>query len=157
MPANRSIALKRTWVSGSLAALFSSAVLAWMGRRERGSAADPVNAVSHWLWGDAAIGEQRVTLRHTAAGYLIHHGAALLWAWFHERLALRRPPRVSLHERLGRAVLVTTAAYVIDFRFTPRRLTPGFERRLSKPALWTVYAAFAAGLAAGAWLQDRER
>jgi hypothetical protein len=46
----------------------------------------------------------------------------------------------------------------VDYRLTPRRLMPGYERRLSQPSLLAVYAAFAAGLALGdALLRITER
>ena len=50
---------------------------------------------------------------------------------------------------------ITTAAYVVDFNLTPRRLTPGFEKRLSKRGLFIVYATFALGLATGALIGSR--
>ena len=42
-----------------------------------------------------------------------------------------------------------------DFRFTPDRLTPGYEHRLSRKALAATYAVFAVGLALGALLTTR--
>ena len=53
---------------------------------------------------------------------------------------------------LAPAAIITTAAYAVDFHFTPQRLTPGFEHRLSNRSLLTVYGAFALGLAATALL-----
>ena len=43
--------LREGLVSGTLAGLFSAAVLLMTGKRETGSAAAAVNAESHWLWG----------------------------------------------------------------------------------------------------------
>ncbi len=40
--------------TGTLAGLFSAAVLLMTGKRETGSAAAAVNAESHWLWGRVA-------------------------------------------------------------------------------------------------------
>jgi hypothetical protein len=37
----------------------------------------------------------------------------------------------------------------VDYRLTPRRFMPGYERRLSRRSLGAVYAAFGAGLALG--------
>lgn len=47
------------------------------------------------------------------------------------------------------AVEATAAAAVVDLLLLPRRLTPGFERRLSGRSLALVYAALAAGMVAG--------
>ena len=58
---------------------------------------------------------------------------------------------------LAPAAVITTTAYAVDFHFTPQRLTPGFEHRLSKRSLLTVYAAFALGLAATALLDRYSR
>lgn len=59
-------------LAGSLASVLSTAVLVIAGRREAGSAAAPINAVSHWYWGDEAPHCQRTDLTH--------HGAATFWA-----------------------------------------------------------------------------
>jgi len=40
---------------------------------------------------------------------------------------------------------------------TPQRLTPGFEHRLSTPALLEVYTSFALGLALGSMVMGRRR
>ena len=45
------------------------------------------------------------------------------------------------------ALATATLAAVVDYTITPRRLTPGFEKRLPASALVMVYAAFALGLA----------
>ena len=42
-------------MAGSCASVLSAAVLALAGQREAGSAAAPINAVSHWYWGDRAF------------------------------------------------------------------------------------------------------
>jgi hypothetical protein len=54
-------------------------------------------------------------------------------------------------------VAVAALAYFVDYRLTPRRLTPGYERRLSGRALLAVYASLAAGLALGGLLQAARR
>jgi hypothetical protein len=53
------------------------------------------------------------------------------------------------------AALVAGLACLVDYTITPPRFTPGFEKRLSKPALAAVYAAFGAGLAAAALWRRR--
>ncbi len=144
--------MRQALVAGSLASLLSAGALALAGRRENRSAAAPVNAVSHWYWGNSALRRQGTVTRHTLVGYLIHHGASLFWAGLHAR-AVRQI--AALRTPTGMVVgCVSTAAIAcfVDFRLTPSRLTPGFEHRLSRPALAGVYAAFAVGLAAGSLL-----
>ena len=137
-------------LAGSLSSLLSCAVLAIAGRRQTGSAAAPLNAVSHWYWGDEALHQQRTDLTHTALGYLTHHGASVFWATTYAALSRNRP---LLHTTPGivlGAVATSATACLADYQITPHRLTPGFEHRLSSGALLGVYAAFAVGLAAGA-------
>jgi len=65
--------------SGALAGLLSMAALALRGRAEAGSAAAPLNAVSHWLFEERALHLDRADLRHTALGARAErrgHGAA---------------------------------------------------------------------------------
>ena len=137
-------------LAGSLASLISTAVLALAGRRESGSAAAPLNAVSHWYWGDEALHLDKADLAHTAAGFLTHHVAATFWATLYAALASDRPAlRTAPGIVLGAAATSATAC-LVDFRLTPHRFTPGYEHRLSNGALLAVHAALAIGLAAGA-------
>ena len=143
-------------VSGSLASVLSTAWLALVGRRQAGSAAAPLNAVSHWYWGDEALHRQQPDLRHTGVGYLTHHTSATFWATVYAALAASQP---SLRTREGLvlgAVATSGLAYFVDFKLTPHRFRPGFEHRISSGALTAAYAALAVGMAAGALaLRDR--
>ena len=144
------LVLSQGLLAGSLASLISTAVLALAGRRESGSAAAPLNAVSHWYWGDEAFHPQEADLAHTAAGYLTHHVAATFWATLYAALASDRPAlRTTPGAVLGAAATSATAC-LVDFKLTPHRFTPGYEHRLSREALLAVHAALAIGLAAGA-------
>jgi hypothetical protein len=55
------------------------------------------------------------------------------------------------------AATVAAVACAVDMRCTPERLTPGFERRLSKQSLLVVYAAFGIGLVLHTVLSTRIR
>jgi hypothetical protein len=59
--------------------------------------------------------------------------------------------------RCAEAALSTVGAYVVDYRLTPSRLRPGFEKHVSTPSMFVVYGAFAFGLAAASILRDRKR
>jgi hypothetical protein len=146
-------ALREGLLSGTLASLLSTAALAVTGRRETGHAAAPTNAVSHWLWDQEALHENRPTLRHTLVGYLVHHGAAVMWATLYAKLRRQGAANEPLEAATGAATTAAVAAFV-DFKLTPERLTPGFEHRLSVPSLVAVYALFAAGIALGAMAMD---
>ncbi len=73
------------------------------------------------------------------------------WATGH---AAVRPADSAADARAAMAGGLTTSALAcfVDYRLTPHRLQPGFEQRLSRPALAGVYLAFGVGIAVGAWL-----
>jgi hypothetical protein len=136
-------------ITGALAAIASALMLLASGRREVRDAAAPMNAPSQWIRGLRAPYRSGFSWRYTGLGYLVHHFAATFWAFLFEAL---RPGRRDGSARADVAAAIATAAIanVVDFRLTPERLTPGYQKRLSRRALFVVYAAFAAGLAAGA-------
>ncbi len=142
-------ALDEAIISGSIASIASTVALAVAGRRENGHPAAPVNAISHWVWDREALYKDRTTARHTLTGYLVHHGASLFWATLHARAWGDRPQATQLAPALASATATAALACFVDLRLTPRRLTPGFEHRLSAKAMALVYASFAVGLAAG--------
>ncbi len=148
--------LREGLVAGTAAAVLSSIVLALAGRRQNGSAAAPVNAASHWLWGDEALRADAATPRHTLVGLATQHGASVFWATAYALLHGHRREAKRLPEAIAGGIATSAAAYVIDYTITPRRLTPGYEHRLDGRGLFAVYAALAAGFALGALaLRDR--
>jgi len=152
---NWKIALRRGLVSGTTASLLSSAALAAFGKRETGSMFAPTNAISHWIWGDKAARRDGPTLRYTLVGYLIHHASATFWAVLFERFAGEKLDGKSVALTVEAATAASAVACFTDYQLTPPRLRPGYEKRLSVPALAVVYGAFGLGLAAGALLSRR--
>jgi hypothetical protein len=148
--------VKEGLVSGTLAGLFSAAVLLATGKRDAGSAVAPVNAESHWLWGDESLREDRPTLRHTLAGFVTHQLSTVFWATLYAAVRSPRRPVHSVGEALAGGLATSAAAAAIDYTLVPKRLTPGFEHRLSKPSMVGVFAAIAGGIALGSLLL-RER
>lgn len=148
--------VRRALASGGLAGLLSTAALARRSRIETGSPYAALNAPSHWFLGDRALRKNRPSLRYTGTGVATHHVSSLFWALLHERLLGRARSRVaeppSAARQIAQAALVTGTAAVVDLLVVPPRLTPGFERRLSRASLLFVYAAFGIGLAAGSLL-----
>lgn len=148
-------AFRRGLVSGTVAGIVSTISLAILGKAELGKPAAPVNGPSQWIWGKHAPHENRFTLRYTVLGHLVHHASSVFWAVLYERLRQRlwkeqNPPA------MAPALLTAVAAYTMDFHVVPPRLTPGFERRLSKRSILLAYGSFALGLAMVA-LADRNR
>lgn len=136
----------RVVAAGSIASVLSIMVASAFARRRTGSVTSASNATSHWVWGEPARRRHDVSLRHTLLGYAIHHASSIWWAGFHEAgLDRTRAPAWLV------APVVGTAAMVVDYGVVPKRLTPGFERHLSRSELVAVYVAFSAGL----WLGSR--
>jgi hypothetical protein len=147
---------RRALLSGTLASVISTGVLLCFGYRKLGKPFAPTNATSHWLWGDIeSFNSLEPTVRHTAVGYATHHASALMWALFYERWIAEEAERTSTIV-LGAAALTALAAFV-DYRLTPKRLTPGFEAHLSRTGMLGVFAAIGVGLAAGAMLNRRHK
>ena len=137
-------AARRALVSGAAASIASTLVLAALGRRELGRGATPLNGPSQWVWGRHAPHADGFSSRHTVVGYAVHHFAATFWAVLFEKLRPARAP-------LAAAIATAAVAHVVDFRVVPERLSPGFQKRLSRNAVAWSYVAFAIGLAAAAW------
>ncbi|MBN8727489.1 MAG: hypothetical protein J0H15_07265 [Xanthomonadales bacterium] len=142
---------RATLMDGSAASLASTLVVVACGylRGHRGAAG--TNASSHWVWGEQARHREAPSWRYTALGYAIHHASSLFWA------GIYHAGRGSGRHPLARAAGISALACLVDYKVVPKRLTPGFERHLSSSAMWAVYAAFAAGLAARAcWRRRRQ-
>lgn len=148
-------ALREGAIAGSIASLLSTAALVIAGRRQVRDGAAPVNAISHWFWHPQALREDGPSLRHTVSGYLVHHGASIFWATLHARAWGCRTVAKRPCPALAGAAAASALACLVDYRVTPKRFTPGFEHRLSTPAMVAVYACFALGLAAGSMAAGR--
>jgi hypothetical protein len=144
----------RAIVSGAAGSLLSTLALAGCGWRELGDPYAPLNGPSQWLFGRQAALKSGASLKYTLSGYLIHHAMSVFWALVFERIRARGSAAPSA---LLPAATTSAVACFVDYQLTPKRLTPGFERRLSRKSLAVVYVAFAIGLAAGAVLQAKRR
>jgi hypothetical protein len=140
--------LQRIVVSGTAAAAATTLVASYAGRRKTGSYASAINATSHAVWGEGAARRNAFTWKYTGTGYVLNYVGAMFWAALYEALARKRPraPAAALAE----ACAVSAAAYVVDYHVVPRRLSPGFEKRLPGQALAGIYVALALGLSARA-------
>lgn len=135
--------LARALVSGTIAAAAITVVASAASRRSTGSYASAMNATSHVLWGREAAMRNALSWKYTGTGLLANLGASVLWALLYELLTGKRR---SVPRAVGSALLVSGAAYVVDYHVVPKRFTPGFELRLPNRALLAIYAALAAGL-----------
>lgn len=143
-------------VTGTVAALVSTAALAVLAKMEGKGALQPTNATSHWLQGDPAANVDEADAEHTLVGFATHHASAVFWAAPFEAWLAANPPR-SFGALLRDAAVMSGIAAVVDYGAAPRRFTPGWELVLSARSMMATYAALAVGLALGAVASERVR
>lgn len=153
------------WWGGMAANLLSAGVLVLRGRQEA-TASAPLNAVSHWAFGDKSLRQNNPSARYTATGAAIHAGSSLFWSLLYDAALVkplrrrRRDDDDQLHAAaplVAGAAVVAAVAAAVDLKLVPERLTPGFQHRLSASSLVMTYATFGIGLAVGGLLQLRGR
>lgn len=145
-------AIRRALSSGTLAGIAVISAAALVGKRETGSYAAPLNATSHVIWGEKAARQNSSSVKYTLTGFLLNHAAAIFWATVYEKFFGARSTQPTMRSSplrplVGSAV-VAAGAYLTDYYLMPKRLTPGFEMRLSGKSLATVFGMLALGLAA---------
>lgn len=133
-------------ISGLLAGAVTAVTVAIRGARESGSAVAPLNATSHVAWGEEAGEVETADIKHTALGAAIHTAAGVFWAAVYEKLFGRYAERGDYGTALAGGAVVAALAYVTDYHLVPKRLTPGWEQRVSGRSLALTYAALAASL-----------
>lgn len=144
-----------TAAAGSAATALTTATILCLGHERDTSMWAPLNAVSHITFGDEAAQHTELSAKYTGTGTALNTAAIFSWAAVHAGV-MRMLPRQDLPSAIGAGAAVAAGAYVIDYYVVPRRLTPGFEKRLSGRSLFWIYSALAAGLAAG-WATSRSR
>jgi len=153
--------MKKTWRqalvqgcwSGAIGSLTSTAVLAAAGNEEKGTPLGPINVIARWFWGDRAAHHHEPSLRYTATGYAIHHASATLWAVVYEKFV--EAPEQRLAARVAGGLAVGALACFTDYKLTPYRLEPGFDKHLSAGSMALVYGVFGLSLALRGQLQRR--
>ncbi|MDP2247602.1 MAG: hypothetical protein Q8J65_05680 [Nitrosomonadales bacterium] len=138
--------LKESLLTGNYASITSALALAFRSKAENGSYFSAINAISHWLWKAEAYQHDEPDIAHTLIGYGIHHASSTFWALAYEKLRERHQGKTD-PKFLADAFKVAALACFVDYKLTPQRLQPGYEKRLSTLSLVGVYTAFAFGLA----------
>lgn len=135
---------ERLLIQSAAGAVATTAVASAISKAETGCAAAAINATSHIIWGECAFQKDDVDLKHTVVGALLNAGAMLSWSTVYQLL----PNARSTWGKAAKAAAVTASAYVTDYYVVPKRLTPGFEARLSARGLALVYASLWLGFLA---------
>jgi hypothetical protein len=148
--------LTRAVANGAFAGLVTTAAVSLAGQRETGDPVAPINATSHVLWGDEAGAADGIDLKHTVPGLLINTGAGVFWALVHELVLTRLRPRGAAAGAASGAG-VAALAYVVDYHLIPRRLSPGWELRVSRRGVALGFVTLGACLALVGALRARRR
>jgi hypothetical protein len=146
--------LPQALFSAGLASCTTLALAAGFSRLSGRNAAEPLNAVGSHVAGPGAEQRRSFSAEATLPGMLINYGGCLFWANVMERWAHEQPlgdPR----DALFRGSIAAALAYLIDYHGLPRGLRPGYERKLSEPALLAVYASLAITLPLRAWVMRK--
>lgn len=142
-------------VTGALAAAATTVAAAACGRAENKNALAPINAISHIAWGDRAANQEGASWKYTATGLGLNAAAVGSWAVLYEAFFGRAANRGEVGTSLLGGALVSAFAYFVDYYVVPKRLTPGFELRLSGKSLFAIYTTLAASLGLGGLLRTR--
>jgi hypothetical protein len=145
--------LRRSAISGSMAALTSGATAACMSSANGNSVFATLNAVTHCLWPRTAYKQQALSARYTLTGAAIHLGSGIFWGVFFEMF---RGSRRNLTPVVTSAATTAVMAYMVDYHVVPERVTPGFEAHVPRRSFPVIYAALGLGLAL-ATLIDRSK
>ncbi len=138
-----------TIATATIATVATTLTSALLGQRELGHPAAPLNATSHIVWGDEAATHDGFDVKHTVVGAAINASAMVAWALVAEAAFGQWARRGSSLRPLAAGAAVSALAYVTDYHAVPRRLTPGFEMRLSGAALGVTYGVLALAMAGG--------
>ncbi|BBO34669.1 hypothetical protein [Lacipirellula parvula] len=147
----------RTLQTAAPATAATTAAVAACGALENDSSAAPVNAVSHIAWGDEAAEHDELSAKYTLTGAALNAAAITSWAAVYELGFGRAARNGNVSRALLGGVATAAAAYVVDYHVVPRRLTPGFEKRLSSPSMFAAYAALAASLPLASLMRSKQR
>ena len=142
-------------VSGAIASTAAAATAAARGARDSGSAIAPINATSHIVWGSEAGDVDRIRATYTLPGLALNAGAGVFWAMLYERVFGEVAERGDAARAIAGGAAVAALAYVTDYHLVPKRLTPGWEMRISRRSLALVFTALALALPVRGLLRNR--
>ena len=131
---------------GQICTVATSAVVALCGQVENGKPLAPINAISHITFGDEAFAQDDFSLKYTVTGLMLNNSANATWAAIHEMLFGAYQDEGNVPVSLAGGAFVSALAYLTDFYIVPKRLTPGFEHKLSSRSLLFTYIVLALAL-----------
>jgi hypothetical protein len=148
-------ALHDCYETGKLVGATTATAAAVCGALENRNVIAPINAISHIVWGDKAVTEDRISPRYTAGGLVLNTLAAMGWALLYEKCFGDAAEEGNVQWSLLGGALVAATAYVTDYHIVPKRLTPGLEKRLSNRSLLAIYLVLALSLGLGGLRREK--
>ena len=152
---DRGETLQDALIAGSIVAAATIAAVALRGLNDSGSAVAPINASTHVVYGPEAGGYDEPDFKHTLPGLAINAGASVFWAAVYERLFGRAVTRSDVGKALLGGGAVAGLAYLLDYHLLPKRLTPGWEERVSGRSLAMIFGVMALTLPVWSLLKRR--
>jgi len=143
---NTSYGWKGMWIGGLVSSSAVAVMAALRGQVEGRPSCNPLNAISHIVWGRRAAKQRKWTWRYTGLGLLLNGVACVFWAGFYQAWRQTLPTRNSGPTSALVGVGTSVIAYITDYYVVPRRFTPGFELCLSRRSFPWLYGALALGL-----------
>ena len=110
-----------------------------------------INCTAHWLYGDKAAHMGRTGGRVTLVGLATNTAATMFWAWLYDRALGKQP---GLMRRLAVTAALGPVAYMVDYKATPKRFTPGWELVMAPRRMALVYLSMVIGMALGSRRAD---
>jgi len=134
---------------GQICTVATSVAAALCGQLENGKPCAPLNAISHITFGDEALAQDAFSVKYTITGLMLNNSANTTWAALHEMLFGTYQDEGNVPVSLAGGAFVSVLAYITDFYIVPKRLTPGFEHKLSLRSLIFIYIILALALGLG--------
>ncbi len=144
--------IARTMQTSVRASIATTAAVAVCGQVEDGNGIAPLNAISHIIWGESAARETAATIDHTLAGVGLNTAAITAWSAVYELRFGRAARKGEVAAAVVGGISTAGLAYFTDYYVVPKRLTPGFEKRLSAVSTFVVYSTLAFTLPLSSWM-----
>jgi hypothetical protein len=138
--------ISRTMQTSMPASIATTAAVAICGQVEDGNGIAPLNAISHIIWGESAAREDAASVDHTLAGVGLNTAAITAWSAVYELCFGGAARRGDVSTAVVGGISTAGLAYFTDYYVVPKRLTPGFEKRLSPASMFLVYSTLALAL-----------
>jgi hypothetical protein len=137
--------------------VLTTVAIAAAGQLENGSMAAPLNAVAHIPFGDKAFRRDAASLKYTATGAALNVAAVASWSAVYELTFGRAARQGSVMAGIVGGPAIAALAYLTDYYVVPKRLTPGFEERLTAGSMFGIYAVLGATLPLASLLFGKRR